>query len=701
MSNKVFQVGFIGTGNIAGVHADAIKALPNTKLAAVYDPNAAAQQRFAGKYGAKPMSLEEMLASREIDALHVLTPPDSHATLVNQFQTSGKSILVEKPIATTTADIQLLKAMGQVPNQFIGVNQNMVFHPAMQELRAHINSGKYGKIKQLDLTFRPALRQLSAMQFSHWMFGSNLNLLLEQAVHPVSQILALLGKPDDVQATAGERLTMNSDLSVVTTFTSALRFGSITASLNFGVGALYPVWKLTAFCDDGVIEADMVSNICVVQSRTPYIDPLDNAISLRKSSKAKAGLATSNLIQYSKSTAGIGGRSDSFYLGIKNSVEHFYGAMAGKHELITNVKFGLDAVDVCYELNDKLQATANTKVATSPSISASTNNASKGLVCLLGASGFIGRYTVDALIKEGWQVRAVARTVRNLPDVFAHPQVELMRGDVKKAEDLEKAMKGADYVVNLAHGGGGANYAEIKTALVDSAVLVAKKAAEAKAKRVIHIGSIAGLYLGDANERITGSTPSDPQPEVRGDYARAKALADDEFAACCVASGIDFVILRPGVVVGKGTHPLHAGLGFFNNEGHVVGWSEGEHNIPFVLVADVASAIVKCMTSPAVSKKSYNISGDVHFSVKNYIDELNKAQGRSVVFHPKKPRRLWVEDVFKNVIKRVGGRSAPFPNIRDFRSRAMFAQLDCSDLKTDANWTPESDREKFIRDIFA
>jgi 2-alkyl-3-oxoalkanoate reductase len=700
MTSKNFKVGFIGTGNIAAVHADAIKSLSNTTLAAVYDPNEGAMKRFAQKYGAQASSLEALLSNPDISVIHVLTPPDTHAKLIAQCAPSGKSLFVEKPIATTPADIELLSTLINQPGQQIGVNQNMVFHPAMEELRQLVNSKKYGQVKQLDLTFRPVLRQLSAMQFSHWMFRSPLNLLLEQAVHPVSQILALLGKPDAIKAIPTDRLSINSENSVVTTFSSVMQFGAVSASFNFGVGALYPVWKVTAFCDDGVIEADMVANVCVVQDRTAYLDPLDQAISLRRFGKTKGARATKNLIDYAKATAGLGERSDSFYLGIKNSVNHFYGALAGKHPFITDVRFGLDAVDVCYKLNDQLGKTepdTTTQNFTTPVV---TNPPTKGLVCLLGASGFIGRYTTELLVKSGYKVRAVARTVQNLPDIFSHPNVELMRGDVRKSGDLDAACKGALYVVNLAHGGGGSTYDEIKAALVDSAVSVAVAAAKAKASKVIHIGSIAGLYLGDPNEVVTGQTPPDPQPEVRGDYARAKAIADLEFTAKCNELNIPNTVLRPGVVVGKGTHPLHAGLGFFNNEGHVVGWGEGRNSIPFVLVEDVASAIVNCMTSPPTNGKSYNISGDIKLSVLDYLDALHASSGRKVQFHPKSPRRLWVEDVFKYGVKRIGGRRPPFPNIRDFRSRAMYAQMDCSDLKKDANWQPESDKSRFIAKIF-
>ncbi len=700
MTQSVFNVAFVGTGNIAGVHADSIKVLPSTRLVAVYDPNQAAAESFAKRYGAQAKPLEAILADPAIHAIHVLTPPDTHGALVNQFASSGKSLLVEKPIATTAADVELLKALQLKPGQLIGVNQNMVFHPAMAELRSKVESGQFGQLRQFDLTFRPALRQLSAMQFSHWMFRSQLNLLLEQAVHPVSQLLALMGKPTKISAVASDHLRINSENSTTIAFSASMQFDKISGSLNFGVGALYPVWKLTAYCDDGVIEADMVCNVTTVFDRTAFIDPLDQAISMRRSSKQRASKAWRNLVDYSKATVGLGSRSDSFFLGIRNSLDHFYGALAGRHKLITDVAFGLQAVQVCQDLDQKLGAPPSPKTAAATVAGTFAADSSLPTVAVIGASGFIGRATTELLVSKGFKVKASARTVTNLGDIFKSPQVELVKANVRLPEDLDRAIAGCTYVINLAHGGGGANYEEIKRALVDSAVLVAKKSAEHGVKRVLHIGSIAGLYLGDPNEVVTGATPPDPQPEVRGDYARAKALADLEFASACKAAGIEYVVLRPGVVVGKGTHPLHAGLGFFNNEGHVVGWSEGMNPIPFVEVNDVASAIVLSMLSPKSAGKSYNVAGDLDISVREYIAHMNKTMKRKVVFHPKTPRRLWFEDVLKNMIKRAGGRKAPFPNIRDFNSRAMYAKLDCSDLKADTGWQPLNDKAQFFSKVF-
>ena len=151
----------------------------------------------------------------------------------------------------------------------------------------------------------------------------------------------------------------------------------------------------------------------------------------------------------------------------------------------------------------------------------------------------------------------MARGARNLQAVFSHPAVEVVRGDVKRREDLERAMTGADYVINLAHGGGGADFAAIRAAMVDTAVQVAEVAHAAGARRLVHVGSIAGLYLGDAGETVRDDTPPDPLPQTRNDYAHAKALAD-----AAVKHGIvraDAYRMASQMVVGTGKLQLATG----------------------------------------------------------------------------------------------------------------------------------------------
>ncbi len=154
-------------------------------------------------------------------------------------------------------------------------------------------------------------------------------------------------------------------------------------------------------------------------------------------------------------------------------------------------------------------------------------------------------------------------------------------------------------------------------------------------------------------------------------------------------------ILRPGIVVGDGTSPFHSGLGFFNTEQHCIGWNAGKNPLPFVLVEDVASAILGAVRAENIAGRCYNLAGDVRPTARAYIADLARTLDRPLRYHPQAATELWLEDVGKWLIKRATGRAVPMPSRRDFLSRGMMATLDCSDAKRDLTWQPTADPAKF------
>jgi 2-alkyl-3-oxoalkanoate reductase len=689
-------VAFIGTGNIANAHAQALATVKGFSLVSVFDSNQAAAEKFAKQYKVPNVaaSIEALLADPSVEIVHVLTPPDSHLDLVEKCINAGKRVFTEKPVYTKLVDGPRLAALLSGKDKSSGVNQNFVFFPAFAEFRERLKKGDFGNLKHLDVSFHPALRQLAAKQFTHWMFASPLNMLLEQAVHPLSQVLSIVEDVEVKTVSSAKPVMLTKAAGFYSEMQVLMRSAATSVNFHFMVGAAYPTWRLTAYCDDGVVTVDMINNTLAVSERTRYMDQVDFFLSGAKTAKGLFKGGASNLIAYTKSQLGLGARADSFFLSVKGSVDHFYGCLRADSVPITSGAFGARLVELCGAISAQLPAIVPVETTTA---SMSAPAPTGPIVLLIGGTGFIGKPTVIALLAAGYRVKVMARGVQNLPDVFASEGVTLVRGDVKNVESIRAAMQGADFVVNLAHGGGGANFEEIRRAMVDSAVAVAQAAIDAKVKRLVQVGSIAGLYLGNAADTVVGATPPDPQPEKRADYSRAKALADIAFEQACNKSAMEWVILRPGVVVGDGTGAIHSGLGLANNDQHVIGWNQGTNALPFVLVEDVASAIVGSVGSAQANKMSYNLAGDVAMSAREFVSELAVTQRRPIKFYPSSARSLWLVDVGKYLVKRVGGRRPPFPSERDFLSRGMLAKFDCSDAKKDLNWKPVSSRDEFVR----
>ncbi len=690
---KVKNVLLVGAGNIARTHAAALLETPGVRLYGVFDANVTAAKSLA-----KDFQIPEVFATLDdaansaSDSVHVLTPPNLHYLTALPFVKAGKAVLIEKPLGVSSQECAALANEASISGAIVGVNQNFCFNPAYLRLKQAIESGRLGRPRFLSYLYEVPLRQLAARQFSHWMFQQPLNILLEQAVHPLSQVVDLAGQVQELQALTETPLEISPGVPLHTALQASLRCERMSAHLRFKVGAQFTVCRISVVCDDGMAVADVFANQFHEITRTAYMEPMDAWLSSRATARQITSQGFAVLRDYVLAMAKLKPRSDAFFVGMKGSIQAFYRELEEFGRPRIDIEFGASLVSVCERIAEGFKPLVVGDQSSDGCVAPSGP-----IVALLGGTGFIGSHTVAALLDAGYRVRVIARGTRNLQAVFGRPGVEVLAGDVKSRRDLERVLEGADYAINLAHGGGGSSFDSIRSAMVDSAVQVAEVAKAKGIRRLVHVGSISSLYLGNARAVIRDDTPTDPLPHTRNDYARAKALADVAVMDACERLDLSFVLLRPGVVMGQGTSPFHGGLGFFNNDQYCIGWNEGSNPLPWVLVGDCAKAVVAALTAEAAVGKTYNLVGDVRPSAREFIANLSRSLGRPLCFVPSRPMLLWLTEMGKWLIKRTTGRSVPRPYLRDIRSRGLVARFDCNAAKDDLGWRPVSDAVEFQR----
>ncbi len=680
------RIALIGAGNISEVHAAALRTLPGLTIGAVVDPNIAAAERLASRAGGRAFaSVAEALAADSFDRAHVLVPPDLHAAVTLELLAAGKPTLVEKPLAASLAECRdLLAAAGATP---LGVNQNFVHHPAFARLRAEHAAKRYGVARAISCIYHVPLRQLADRQFGHWMFRQPGNLLLEQLVHPLSQLLSLAGPIKGMRLLPGPAIEISPGLPFVGSL-EAIFDCDVPVHLRFSVGESFPCWQITLAGSDGIGTADILANRLVNAGRTSLMEPVDNMLSGLATAAGLAAGAIDGFARYCLAMVKILPRSDQFYISMCGSLGAFHRAIDAGQLPALDGNFGATLVETC----ERIAAEIMPKVQPRPIVQHITP--AEADIAVLGGTGFIGAEVVRQLVAAGHKVSVMARSPRNLPAIFEHPDVCITRGSIADPAAVSTAIATCKTVINLAHGGGGANYEAVRRAMLGGAETVADACTEAGVTRLIHVGSIASLYLGPQEAPITGATPPDPQPDERADYARAKAACDLMLLARH-RTGLPVVILRPGVVVGEGTSPFHSGVGLYNNEQHCIGWNDGRNPLPFVLVQDVAAAILLACTAPNIEGRTYNLVGDVRPNAADYTATLGRALGRPLRYHKQSATWLWLEDIGKWVIKRATGRNVPLPSRRDFLSRGLSATFDCADAVRDLNWHPNADPAVF------
>ena len=94
---KKVHVGLVGCGEVAQKHANALKKIKEASIKAVADIDIKKAKNFAMKFGVKRYynSLSNMLANEELDAVLILTNPQTHCELAIEAMNAGKHVLVE------------------------------------------------------------------------------------------------------------------------------------------------------------------------------------------------------------------------------------------------------------------------------------------------------------------------------------------------------------------------------------------------------------------------------------------------------------------------------------------------------------------------------------------------------------------------------------------------------------------------------
>lgn len=690
------RLALVGAGYIADVHAEVLKGLNGISIEAVVDLNLPAAQALAKRFEVPvaAVDMDSCLAQTPVDCAHILVPPPLHETVASTWLDKGVSVFVEKPLSVSLDACRNLIEKAEQKNCILGVNQNFIYHPACQQLKHVLDEGDIGQIESVSAVFSMPLRQLDAGQMGHWMFSEVGNILLEQAVHPLSQLEYLIGPLHLEHVKASGRVEIGQGQSFYKEWTCLFSGAEDqSVALQFKVGSQFPCFEIHAVGSDGLAHADMVRNWTSSIKRSRWPDAYDHRLNSIGFGRKIIAQAQKGFREFVLFQTGLGRRRDPFFQSMDTSIKAFHNAFSKRVGVECDGIFGARIVALCEEIARSVEAE---KLGSSLPVSKPENADGPCDIAVLGGTGFIGRHLIGQLTDRGRSVRVMARNINNLPPVFHHENVSLIKGNVCSRSDVTRCIKGAKYVINLAHGGGGSSREAIYEALVGSAMNTAQICLQEKVEQLIFISSIAALYLGDGTERITPATPVDQRAEYRNDYAWAKAEAERELLRFHEESGLNIHIQRPGLVVGKGTSPLHSGLGFFNNEQHCIGWNRGHNPLPFVLAEDTASAIVAALGRKDLAGVCDNIVGDVRLNAREYYRHIQDISRRPLKYHPQYPWVIQMSEIVKWAVKRLSGRKVPFPPYRDILSRGLKAQFDCEATKERLNWSPCNDEKAFI-----
>lgn len=132
----------------------------------------------------------------DVDAIVVATPPESHFDVAAEAITAGKHTLVEKPMATNTADAIELVRMAAAADVVLAAGHTFAYNAAVWKLAELVRSGELGKLHFLD-----------AARLNLGLYREDVNVLWDLAAHDISIATMILGTVPDSVAAWGARHT--------------------------------------------------------------------------------------------------------------------------------------------------------------------------------------------------------------------------------------------------------------------------------------------------------------------------------------------------------------------------------------------------------------------------------------------------------------------------------------------------------------
>lgn len=134
---------------------------------------------------------EEIIYDSAIDAVIIATPVSTHFQLAKKALLQGKHVLIEKPMASSVLEAEILINLADQKNLLLMVDHTFLYTGAVEKMKQLVDSDELGNIKYLDST-----------RINLGLFQHDINVLWDLAPHDISILNYLIGElPYSVNAT--------------------------------------------------------------------------------------------------------------------------------------------------------------------------------------------------------------------------------------------------------------------------------------------------------------------------------------------------------------------------------------------------------------------------------------------------------------------------------------------------------------------
>ena len=226
-------------------------------------------------------------------------------------------------------------------------------------------------------------------------------------------------------------------------------------------------------------------------------------------------------------------------------------------------------------------------------------------VLVTGATGFLGRHLVDALLRRGHTVCALVRPAHRDRHGF-DPRVRIHVADLVEVEeaDLSPAFDAIGAVAHLAAVFVG-SIEKQRRATVESTRRFLEAMARSRARRLVLAGSLSVYDWGQARDVLDEQTPLETRPHERDAYAIAKIEQEELVRQYSVTHGFDLTVLRPGFI--WAAQPGSATIALGQDFGPLRVVIGPERRLPLVHVENCAEAFALAIEDERAVGETFNV----------------------------------------------------------------------------------------------
>ncbi len=243
-SGSVIRIGIVGCGNVARVHAEAIRLVPELELVSVCSRSGESARKLGEHFGVRVCSgLREMLADRSVQAVTICTPSGTHSELGCAAALAGKHVLVEKPIDVSLAQADKLIEACDRAGVRLAVALQSRHLDAPRLLKSAVETGRLGRpiLAGAYIKWYRTSDYYSSKPWRGTLEFDGGGALINQAIHTVDLLRWTMGPTSGMCAYSGRLL--HRGIEAEDTLVAALRFECGALGIIEAATSAYPGFK--------------------------------------------------------------------------------------------------------------------------------------------------------------------------------------------------------------------------------------------------------------------------------------------------------------------------------------------------------------------------------------------------------------------------------------------------------------------------